>query len=191
MQKAVLKSLAHYDKLRRENALELVGAVAAALEITGIVETIKAQDAVSPEVERQMAWNKVRDLLSRRADPGTVAAAIRDRLHAKYDAEEIRQSWVMLTEVDPLSLIKVFSHLPYLPDGRTDPIARTILDTYVSRLTHEKYAATYNKVATSLKNVYRAKPDSPALVNFLALVKWVSPEAAARLAHDVGMQVAA
>jgi hypothetical protein len=57
----------------------------------------------------------------------------------------------------------------------------------VSRLTHEKYAATYNKVVLSLRNMHKAKPDSPTLLNFVALVKWISPEAAGKLCADVGM----
>lgn len=189
MQKLVLKSIAIYEKLRREDALALVHGASKILEITGIVEAIKAQELISPEVERQMAWNKVKDLLSRRADPAAVAAAMRDRLHSKYDGDEIRQSWLVLIESDPMSLIRVFSQLPYLQDGSTDPIARTLLETYVTRLSHEKYAATYHKVVTSLKNMFRAKPDSPTLVNFLALVRWVDKDVANRLAQDIGMPV--
>jgi len=122
---------------------------------------------------------------------GAVAAAFRERLHAKYDADEIRQSWITLTESDAISLIRIFCQLPYLPSGKTDPIARTILETYVTRLTHEKYAATYQKVVNSLRNMFIAKPDSPTLLNFTALVRWISPEAAHRLQADVGMPVAA
>jgi hypothetical protein len=60
------------------------------------------------------------------------------------------------------------------------------METYVSRLMHEKYAATYTKVVNSLKNMHRANPNSPTLVNFLALVRWVDAEAAERLSADVG-----
>ena len=77
--------------------------------------------------------------------------------------------------------------MPYRPDGKTDAIAQPVMETYVSRLTHEKYAATYTKVVNSLKNMFHAKPDSPTLLNFVALVRWVSPDAASRLCHDVGM----
>ena len=63
------------------------------------------------------------------------------------------------------------------------------METYVTRLTHEKYAATYHKVVNSLKNMFRAKPDSPTLLNFLALVKWVDPEAEKRLSQDIGLPV--
>ncbi|HWY73998.1 MAG TPA: hypothetical protein VN281_00190, partial [Verrucomicrobiae bacterium] len=120
-------------------------------------------------------------------DPSAIAAAFRQRLHSKYDSDEIKQSWLTLIDADPMSLIRTFCQLPYLPDGRTDPIARTIMETYITRLTHEKYAATYNKVVNSLKNMYRAKPDSPTLVNFLALVRWVDPVSADRLSQDIGM----
>jgi hypothetical protein len=77
--------------------------------------------------------------------------------------------------------------LPFRADGKTDPIARTILETYVSRLMHEKYAGTYHKIVNSLRSIFHAKPDSPTLLNFLALVKWASPDAAPRLCADVGM----
>ncbi|HYG36650.1 MAG TPA: hypothetical protein VEC99_17785, partial [Clostridia bacterium] len=131
------------------------------------------------------------DLISRRTEANAVANAIRDRLHAKYDADEIRQSWITLTEADPMSLIRIFCHLPYLPTGKTDPIARTVLETYVTRLTHEKYAATYKKVVNSLKNMFAAKPDSPTLLTFIALVRWVDAEAANKLSADIGMPVTA
>jgi len=65
------------------------------------------------------------------------------------------------------------------------------METYVTRLTHEKYASVYNKVMNSLRNMYKANPHSPTLVNFLALVKWVDPAAATKLNTDIGMQEAA
>ena len=49
----------------------------------------------------------------------------------------------------------------------------------------------YNKVVNSLRNMHRHNPSSPTLVNFLALVKWVDPEAANKLNADIGMAVAA
>ena len=52
---------------------------------------------------------------------------------------------------------------------------------------HEKYAATYAKVLTTLRNMFKARADGPALLNFIALVKWVDPEAAAKLGRDIGM----
>ena len=77
--------------------------------------------------------------------------------------------------------------MPYLADGSTDTIARPVMEAYVSRLTHEKYAATYTKVVNSLKNMFKAKPDSPTLLNFIALVRWVDTAAANKLSADVGM----
>jgi len=138
-----------------------------------------------------MAWSKIKDLINQRNDPGAIAAAIRDRLHAKYDSDEMKQSWVTLTEADPISLIRIFCQLPYRGDGKTDPIAQPVMETYVTRLMHEKYAASYSKVVNSLKNMYKAKPDSPTLLNFIALVKWVSPESANKLQTDLGMAVPA
>src|SRR5690606_11512922 len=108
-----------------------------------------------------------------RAEPAQIAAAIRERLHAKDDGDEMRQSWITLSETEPILFIRVFCQIPYLADGRTDPIARAVLESYVTRLTHEKYASVYAKVLTSLRNMFKAKPDSPLLLNFMALVKWV------------------
>ena len=135
--------------------------------------------------------DRIKELIAQRSDAATVANVIRDRLHAKYDVDEIRQSWITLTEADPMSLIRIFCQLPFRADGKTDPIARTVLETYVTRLTHEKYAVTYNKVLTSLRNMFHAKPDSPTLLNFVALVKWADPEAVNKLCGDVGMPVPA
>ena len=86
-----------------------------------------------------------------------------------------------------MALVRVFCLLPYLPDGQTDPIARAVLESYATRLTHEKYAATYTKVVGALRNLFKVKADSPTLVNFIALVKWVDTDAAVRLARDIGM----
>ena len=93
----------------------------------------------------------------------------------------MKQSWVTLTEAPPITLIQVFCNLPYLADGTTDSVARALMETYVTRLTHEKYAVVYNKVVNSLRNMYRNNPASPSLVNFLALVKWVDPAAAQKV----------
>lgn len=189
MQRLVLRTFMHTDRLRRPEAEALARAVAAQLGVTGLDHEPKAAQPISPELDRQMAWSRIKDLVSRRSDPATVANAIRDRLNAKYDADEIRESWIALTEADPILLIRVFCLLPYLPSGKTDPIARPVLETYVSRLVHEKYAATYHRIVTSLKNMYKAKPDAPTLVNFVTLVRWVSPDAASKLTADIGMAV--
>src|SRR5205814_1984315 len=92
----------------------------------------------------------------------------------------IKQSWLTLTQAEPMSLIRIFCQLPYRADGKTDSIAPTVMESYVTRLTHEKYATTYNKVVNSLRNMFQAKPDSPTLLNFMALVKWVSTDAAGK-----------
>jgi len=42
-------------------------------------------------------------------------------------------------------------------------------------------------VVHALRNLFKIKPDSPALVNFISLVKWVNAEAAAKLSEDIGM----
>jgi len=134
-----------------------------------------------------MVWIGIEDLIASRATPGDIAAAIRNRLHARYDADEVKQSWLTLTGTDPMSFIRIFCLLPYLPDGQTDLTVRPLLESYVQRLLHEKYAAIYAKILTTLRNMFKARADGPALVNFLALVKWIDPEAAAKLTKDIGM----
>jgi hypothetical protein len=191
VQRLVVRSIRRFDRLRKADAESLSQALAAALDLKGLDEQLKVEEAIPPEVERQRAWAKIKDLIGRRTEPAAVAAAIRDRLNAKYDADEIKQSWVTLIEADPMTLIRVFCQLPYRAEGGTDSIARPVMETYVSRLLHEKYAGTYTKVVNSLRTMFHAKPDSPTLVNFTALVRWVSPEAATKLCADIGMAVAA
>jgi len=186
-QRVFVKTLAHSDRLRKEDAEVLSRALGKELGLTGLEEELKAAPALSPELQRQIAWENIKELITRRADPAVVATAIRDRLHVRYEAEEVKQSWITLIEAEPISLIRAFCQLPYLADGRSDPIARPVLETYVSRLMHEKYAATYTKVVNSLKNMFKAKPDSPTLLNFLALVRWVDADAANRLSREIGM----
>jgi hypothetical protein len=191
MQKLVIRYIIASDRLRRTEAEDLAKAVGATLGVTDLVEEAKAQLAVPPEIEQRLAWEKIKDMVARRTEATSVATAIRDRLNAKYSADEIRQSWLTLTEADPMSLIRIFCYIPYRSDGKTDAIARPVIETYVSRLLHEKYAATYKKVVNSLRNMFSAKPDSPTLVNFLALVRWVDPAAANKLSADIGMAVPA
>ncbi len=191
MQRLVVRGLMSSDRMRKDEAEAFGKAVGAELGLKSLVDEIKAQEAMPPEVERQVAWARIKDLIARRTEPVAIAAAIRERLNARYDADEMRQSWITLTETDPMSLIRIFCHLPYLANGKTDSIAKLVLETYVTRLMHEKYAATYKKVLNSLRNMFAAKPDSPTLLNFLALVRWVDPEAATRLSTDIGMPTAA
>lgn len=191
MQKLVLRYIMTSDRVRKSEAESLAKVVGAALGLKDLAEDSKAQLAVPPEVEQRMAWERIKDMIARRTEAGAVASTIRERLNAKYDAEEIRQSWLALTEADPISLIRIFCLIPYRPDGKTDAIARPVIETYVTRLVHEKYASTYKKVITSLKNMFTAKPDSATLLNFLALVRWVDPAAANKLCADIGMPVPA
>lgn len=191
LQKLVLKGLMNSDRLRKDDAEALSRAIAKELGLSSLEVALKPQVVLSPEVERQLAWDKIKDLVLNRADPSTIATAIRDRLHAKYDSDEIKQSWLTLIEADAISFIRTFCQLPYLPTGKTDTIAQPVLESYVIRLTHEKYAATYAKVVTSLKNMFKAKPDSPTLVNFISLVRWVDAAAAAKLSADIGMNAVA
>jgi len=185
MQRLVIRFIMGTDRLRKEEAEKLGQAIAAQLGIS--VAVAEAQKAATPEEEQKQAWAKIKDLIARRTDAAALATAIRDRLHAKYNADEVRQSWLALIDADTIALIRVICQLPYLPDGRTDSIAHPVLETYISRLTHEKYATTYSKVVKSLKSMFHAKPDSQTLLTFLALVRWANPEAANKLAADIGI----
>lgn len=187
LQKVIVRAVLVTDRLKKDDAEKLAKELAKELKLTGLDLEARASAAATAETERLIAWEKVKSLITSRSDPGEIAGTIRDRLHAKYDSDEVKQSWVTLIEADPISFIRVFCQLPYLADGRTDPVARAVMETYVTRLTHEKYAATYHKVVNSLKNMFKAKPDSPTLINFVTLVKWVDAAAAQKLATDVGM----
>src|SRR5262249_26289852 len=188
VQRLVVKAIMRFEKLRKPEAEALGKAIGTTLGLKDLDQLARAHADLPVEVERQMAWGKIKDLIIQRKDATAVAAAIRERLNAKYDGDEIRQSWITLTEPDPIPLIKIFCQLPFLANGKTDSIARTVMEAYISRLTHEKYAATYNKVVNSLKTLYHAKPDSPTLLNFIALSRWANPEAANRLCADVGVK---
>ena len=190
-QRLVARGIMASDRMRREEAEALGRTLGQELKITKLEGEVKAAAPLAPEVERQLAWDKVKELIERRAEPAAIASAIRDRLHAHYDAEEVKLSWIILIEADVISLIRTFCQLPYLADGSTDPIARAVMETYVTRLTHEKYAATYHKVVNSLRNMFKAKPDSPTLLNFISLVKWVDAGAAQKLSADIGLAAAA
>jgi len=186
MQLRVIQTLMDTDRITRDKAEALGKATATALNLK-LPEKLKAQGADSAQLDSQRAWTRIKELITGRADAATVAAAIRDRLNAKYDSDEVRQSWLTLIEADAISFIRIFCQVPYRANGSTDPIARAVIETYVTRLMHEKYASTYQKVVNSLKTMYAARPDNPPLLNFTALVRWVSPEAAAKLCADIGM----
>jgi hypothetical protein len=187
MQIVIVRAIVVTERLKREDAEKLGKTLARELGLKDLEERLNAKAIVSPEQERKLAWVGIEDLIASRSTPGDVAAAIRNRLHARYDADEVKQSWLTLTGTDPMSFIRIFCLLPYLPDGKTDLTIRPVLESYIQRLLHEKYAATYAKILTTLRNMFKARADGPALVNFLALVKWIDPEAAARLAKDIGM----
>jgi hypothetical protein len=191
MQIVIVRAIVVTERLKREDAENLGKALARELGLKDLEERLNAKSIVSPEQERKMVWAGIEDLIASRATPGDIAAAIRNRLRARYDADEVKQSWLTLTGTDPMSFIRIFCLLPYLPDGKTDMTIRPVLESYVQRLLHEKYAATYAKVLTTLRNMFKARADGPVLVNFIALVKWIDPEAAAKLAADIGMTVPA
>jgi hypothetical protein len=187
----VIEAILSTDRIRKTDAEALGKAVAKELGITNFESMARKVEALTPEKEQQMAWENIKELIASRSSPNEITAAIRKRLHAKYDADEVKKSWLTLTESDALLLVRVFCLLPYLPDGQTDPVARAILESYVSRLTHEKYADTYQKVVSALRNLFKVKADSPALVNFISLVRWVDAAAAEKLSHDVGIAMPA
>jgi hypothetical protein len=187
MQRLVVLAFRASDRLRKHDVETFIKTLGQELGLTGLEETAKVPAALPPEMERQLAWDEVKELITRREDPAAIANAIRRRLQAKYDADEVKQSWLTLCEADVMTFIRTFCHLPYLADGKTDPVARAAMETYVIRLTHEKYAAFYKKVVNSLKNMFHANANSPTLVNFMALVKWLDADAAKKLSADIGM----
>lgn len=187
MQASVLRAIMDTDRLRKDESQALGRALAKELGLTELEKRLDEKSTLTPERETQLAWENIKDLIGSRAAPAEIAAAVRKRLHAKYDAEEIKASWVVVTDGDPLVFVRVFCLLPYLPDGSTDPVARAVLETYVTRLTHEKYVTIYTKVLNALKNLYKVKADSPALLNFIALVRWIDAAAADKISADIGM----
>jgi hypothetical protein len=187
MQPVIVRAIINSERLSRTDAETLGRAVAKELGLKELEEVIKAETVVTPESESQAAWEKIHELIVNRADPAVVTAAVRDRLHAKYDGDEVKQSWITLTATDPMSLVRTFCQLPYLADGSTDPVARAVMESYASRLMHEKYADIYAKVVKSLTNMFKVKPDSPTLLNFLNLLKWVDAEAEKKMSADIGI----
>ncbi len=187
-QRILVQAILSTDRLRRDDAVALGQAVAQELGLKDLGPAPAEKPTLTPEQERQLAWERVKELIAGRAPPADIAAAIRQRLHEKFDAEEVKQSWLILTDSDAHVFIRIFCLLPYLPDGTNDPLARPVLESYVQRLLHEKYADVRTRVVTALRNMFRVKPDSPALVNFLNLVKWVDSRAAGQLAEEVGIK---
>jgi hypothetical protein len=184
-QKVIIRAMINSGKLRKEEAEPLAKAIAKQLGLPEAEITPKTDTTATPNDEN--SWEHIKGMIANRATPNDVTVAIRKRLHAKFDDDEVKQSWLTLAESDPMVFVRVFCLLPYLPDGQTDPVARAVLESYANRLTHEKYAATYARVVHALKNLFKVKADSPALVNFIALVKWVDPESADKIAKDIGV----
>ena len=187
MQVVLVRAILSTDRIRRDDATTLGKDIARELGLKEVEQQLTEKAALSPEKERQMAWDNIKELIASRASPNDIAAAIRARLHEKYDDDEVKESWLTLTRSDAHAFIRVFCLLPYLPDGTADPVARPILETYVQRLMHEKYADTRAKVVNALRNMFKVKPDSPALLNFINLVKWLDAEAAAKLSNEIGV----
>ncbi len=187
MQQACIRAISATDRLRKEDGEKLAKAIAKELGLEEIISRLNEKTNLPPERERQLAWDHIKDLISGRATPVEIIAAIRKRIGGRYDTDEVKACWLVLTESDPMVFVRVYCLFPYLPNGQTDPIARAILETFANRLTHEKYASTYNKVVAALRNLYKVKADSPALVNFVNLVKWVDPHSAEKISKDIGM----
>jgi len=183
-QQVLVRALQNTDRLRREDGEVLARELLKRLGLPELPVRAEAALPLSPAVN---PWEVIKELIARRATPNDITDAVRKQLHAKYDTDEVKQSWLVLTESDPMTFVRVFSLLPYLPDGQTDPIGRAVLETYASRLTHEKYLTTYAGVVGALRKLHKVKADSPALVNFIALVRWVDPASADRIAQDVGL----
>jgi hypothetical protein len=185
-QKVIVRALLNTDRLRREDAEVLAKDLIKQLGLPAL----PASPAASSSDKTQIGpWDIIKELIVHHASPQEITAAVRKQLHAKYDSDEVKHSWLVLSESDPMTLVRVFCLLPYLPDGQTDPIARAVLESFANRLTHEKYATAYGKVIHALKNLYKVKADSPALINFVALLKWVDPASADKVTHDIGMLV--
>jgi hypothetical protein len=187
-QKVIVRAVLNSDRMRREEAETLVKAVIQKLGLPEL-QTAKSDSGVPSGKAQMNAWDIIKEQIASRTSPAEITEAIRKQLHAKYDADEVKQSWLILTESDPMILVRVFCLLPYLPGGETDPVARAVLETYASRLMHEKYAATYDKVIQALRKLFKVKADSPALVNFIALMKWIDPASSEKIKKDVGMSV--
>jgi len=84
MQLLVVNAIMSCDRLRMDEAEALGKAVGTILGVKGL-ELVKAPQNVPPEIERQLAWEKIKDLITRRNDPNVISAAIRDRLHFRPD----------------------------------------------------------------------------------------------------------
>ena len=91
MQRLMVKSIMSCDRIRKEEAMALGKGAAAALDLKDLA-TETTTSAGTAQLDPQTAWARIKDLIARRGEPAAIAAAVRVRLNAKYDAEEIRQS---------------------------------------------------------------------------------------------------
>ena len=57
-------------------------------------------------------WDIIKELIGHHASPNEITDAIRKQLHAKYDSDEVKQSWLVLADSDPMSLVRVFACCP-------------------------------------------------------------------------------
>jgi len=187
MQTIIVRAMASSDRLNRPDAEALTRAVARELGLKELEEVGKPDGAGAAASGNEEPWEKIQELITSRADPAAVTAAVRKRLHDKYDDTEVKQSWITLTATDPMSLVRTFCQLPYQADGTADPIAHAVMGSYASRLMHEKYADIYVKIVKNLTNLFKVNPESPTLVNFLNLLKWVDAEAERKMAADIGI----
>src|SRR6185295_12634399 len=93
-----VRTIIHTDRLAKSEAETFGRALAKELNLKNVEDEIKVPAGLATEIERQLAWDSVKELITRRAEPGAIANAIRDRLHSKYDADEVKQSWLTLIE---------------------------------------------------------------------------------------------
>ena len=99
-QRAIVKALLRFDWIGHDEGDTLAG-VATDLGLQGLVEEVKAQASVSPEVQCNNNVDKVKQMLAARRRRHHDSRRRPARLNAKYDSDEIRQSWITLTESDP------------------------------------------------------------------------------------------
>ena len=112
MQQSVVRAILDSDRLRKDEAQTLGRALSKELGLQEIENRLNEKTVITPERESHQAWENIKNLIGSRATPAEIAAAIRKRLHAKYDGDEIKASWVAVTEGDPLVFVRVFCLLP-------------------------------------------------------------------------------
>ncbi len=113
MQKAVIRAMLNSGKLRKEEADPLCKAVAREL---GLPETeiVPKNESGFGDKGESATCDYIKTMIANRAAPNEITAAIRKRLHTKYDADEVKLSWLILSESEPLAFIRIFCLLPYM-----------------------------------------------------------------------------